>query len=199
MSCCEFCCYPLSCDNFWEKQEELIHLDKLKDNSGNLLYPDSNFTYCRNCWNNRKELNFKCDKCKIGYQAYMCDNHNKSIENSDDDMRVCYDCRCNKKKSYKCNYCPDSNYTINYLYDCILQAPSISLDTVESETRLKYEILKKMIRHGYGNFVVLCLCVKNNIFEMKILEINTKDLKNVKGYLKWEYDGPKFSYFFSDY
>ena len=45
--------------NFWEKIVDLINLDKLKDTNGKLLYPNSDYTYCKKCWNNREKLDFK--------------------------------------------------------------------------------------------------------------------------------------------
>ena len=55
MSVCDFCCYPIGETDLTNKMKNLIRLNKLKDKFGKLLYPDSNFAYCLDCWKNKKD------------------------------------------------------------------------------------------------------------------------------------------------
>jgi len=78
----------------------LIYLDKF----GKLLYPDSNFAYCLDCWDKKDE--FKCDKYII---AYHCEKAMPFLTNQDcgqidekDYKRVCFNCKCD---GINCNYC----------------------------------------------------------------------------------------------
>ena len=109
MPCCSFCCYPIGEKNFWEKIIDLINLDKLKDTNGKLLYPNSNYTYCKKCWNNRAKLDFKCENCLIDYEAYRCEKNMPFLKNQScgqiderDYKRVCYNCKCDGNN---CDYC----------------------------------------------------------------------------------------------
>ena len=109
MSSCNFCSYPMGEKNFWEKIVDLINLDKLKDNNGKLLYPNSNYTYCKKCWKNRAKLDFKCENCLIDYEAYSCEKNMPLLKNQPcgqidekDYKRVCYNCKCDGEK---CDYC----------------------------------------------------------------------------------------------
>ena len=80
MTCCNYCSYPMGDKDFWKKQIELVHLDKLMDD-GKLLYPDSNYTYCKKCWNNREQLDFKCENCLQDYEAYRCEKNMPFLTN----------------------------------------------------------------------------------------------------------------------
>lgn len=98
---CQYCCYPIGEMNFDKKRFQLIHLDQLKDETGNLLYPNSQILYCKLCWDER-DKHLKCEKCNKDYQACWCDKP-FPIKNdlySSDYIRICYDCRC-----AECNYC----------------------------------------------------------------------------------------------
>ena len=112
MSACNFCSYPLGETDWTNKMKYLIYLDELKDKFGKLLYPDSNFAYCLDCWKNKKD-EFKCEKCNEDIIAYHCEKEmpfltNQSCKQIDerDYKRVCYNYRCNGND---CDYCPIMN------------------------------------------------------------------------------------------
>ena len=50
MTACNNCSYPSGEKDWTDKIKHLIYLDKLKDKFDKLLYPDSNFAYCLDCW-----------------------------------------------------------------------------------------------------------------------------------------------------
>ena len=112
MSVCDFCCYPIGETDLTNKMTNLIRLNKLKDKFGKLLYPDSNFAYCLDCWKNKKD-EFKCEKCNEDIIAYHCEKDMPFLTNQPcgqkdekDYKRVCYNCRCD---GIDCDYCPIIN------------------------------------------------------------------------------------------
>lgn len=108
MTCCDNCCYPVGHPEWSNKIKNLIKLDELKDTSSNLLYPESNFAYCLNCWENKKN-EFKCEKCNKDIIGYHCEKGMPLLKKSRigqvderDYKRVCYNCKCD---GTDCDYC----------------------------------------------------------------------------------------------
>ena len=107
MACCENCTYPLGYTNWINKIKNLIYLKKLKDKSGKLLYPDSNFTYCLDCWEKKEE--FKCEKCNNDIIAYNCEKDMPDLIYQElrqqikrNYKKVCFNCKCDGSD---CEYC----------------------------------------------------------------------------------------------
>lgn len=107
MIACYNCTYPLAEPDWADKIKYLIYLDKLTDKFGKLLYPDSNFVYCVDCWENKKEI--KCEKCNKDIIAYYCEKDMPYLTNLPcgqmnhrDYKRVCFHCKCD---GINCDYC----------------------------------------------------------------------------------------------
>jgi hypothetical protein len=107
MTACNNCSYPLGESNWTNKIKYLIYLDELKDKFGKLLYPDSNFAYCLDCWKKKNEI--KCEKCKEDIIAYHCEKNMPFLTNQAcgqiderDYIRVCFNCKCD---GTDCDYC----------------------------------------------------------------------------------------------
>ena len=107
MSACNNCSYPLGEKDWTKKIKYLIFLDELKNKFGKLLYPDSNFAYCLDCWDKKDEI--KCEKCNEDIIAYHCEKNMPFLTNQEcglvderDYQRVCFNCKCDGKD---CDYC----------------------------------------------------------------------------------------------
>lgn len=106
MYVCDSCGY---CPDYRKGQDvNFIFMSDLKDENGDLLYPDSNFTYCFDCWENRdnKDLGMKCDKCEKNYSAYNCTKDSRYVNINrfafKAEHHVCFNCKCD---GVDCDYC----------------------------------------------------------------------------------------------
>jgi len=100
---------PGFCDNcgLCDIYEKMVHMDNLKEKNA-ILYPESSFAYCHECWN-KKNLYLKCEKCHKDYQTYICEKDGKLLINQScgqvdekETLRVCYNCKCD---GADCEYC----------------------------------------------------------------------------------------------